>query len=123
MILSEEDRIVAVLKDIPIFCMNRIYKLDTKPWPWSSLIVTAYQFEFDNGYGASIIRYRANEVSGVQFELAVLGKDPMGHFGVIYDTGVTADIERGDAYYMYELLCKIEALSDDRHTETITVNS
>jgi hypothetical protein len=98
-----EDHTAGVLKGIPVFCVNRIYKTKFT----TILNKTRYKFTFDNGYGASIVKFIDKEYSGgADFEMAVL--DSIGE--PIYTTPITEDIERGDEYYMHELLCKIEAL-------------
>lgn len=105
-----EDFTACVLKGIPIFCVNRIYKLDKTP---SAFLVEQYKFEFDNGYGANIVEFVDKTGSGgCKYELAVL-RYHGGDSNITYDTDITTDIERGDAMYMHELLSRIELLSSN----------
>ena len=73
-------------------------------------------FQFDNGYGASVvdeIDMNCWEITG-EFELAVIFfTEPSGydHFNLVYDTGLTIDVERYLTWdQIQELLAKIEAL-------------
>lgn len=104
-----EDYTAGVLSGIPIFCVNRFYKIDDR---MSHIRVqkVQYRFRFINNYGASIVEFYDRKFSGgCQYELAVLvyiGDQS----GIAYDTNITTDVERGDAYDMHELLCRIENL-------------
>ena len=98
-----EDHTAAALKGIPIFRVNRLYS-DKFLSPFHK---GCYRFKFENGYGASIVEFTDLTWSGgQQYELAVL--DLNGD--ICYTTPVGSDVERGNEYYMHELLCKIEAL-------------
>lgn len=100
-----EDYTAGVLAGVPIFCINRIYK--NGDWA-TSHIKDKYRFMFDNGFGASIVEFVDREISdGHQYELAVIG--PGG--SLVFDTDTFVDVERGDEYYMHEILCRIEALT------------
>lgn len=98
-----EDRIVGRLKGIPVFCVNRFYTTYERPFMRES-----YKFEFDNGYGASIIKFENLDFSGGQdYELAVLDMN-----GVLtYSTPITSDVCRGTERDMHDLLCQIENLN------------
>lgn len=105
-----EDYTVAVLKGIPIFCVNRIYKLKKVP---STFLMEQYTFEFENGYGASVVEFIDKTSSGgYKYELAVL-KYHGADSNITYDTEVTEDIERGDAKFIDGLLTRIEKLKGD----------
>ena len=105
-----EDFTAAVLKGTPIFCVNRTYKMTRAP---ISVLLEQYTFEFDNGYGASIVKFIDKDmIGGKDYELAVL-KYHGADSNITYDTPITEDIERGDEYYMNKLLCSIEKLRGD----------
>lgn len=100
-----EDYTAGVLAGVPIFCINRVYKTGVP----TSMHKIQYIFEFENGYGASIVEFVDRMFSGYQqYELGVLDR----HHNLCYDTGVTEDVERGDDREMHRLLCKIELLND-----------
>jgi hypothetical protein len=99
-----EDYTAGVLAGIPLFCINRLYKVGNS----DQIAKIRYTFTFDNGYGASIVEFHERIFSsGCQYELAVLDKNDM----LCYDTYITTDVERGDEKDMYNLLTKIEQLS------------
>lgn len=105
-----EDYTAAVLKGIPIFCVNRIYKMKKAP---VKFLLEQYTFEFDNGYGASVVEFvDKSDSGGHKYELAVL-KYHGGDSNITYDTAITTDVECGDAKYINELLGKIELLRGD----------
>lgn len=107
-----EDYTAGVLAGVPIFCINRIYESNCQlllsNWaPLASHVKAKYRFNFDNGFGASIVEFVNREITGGhQYELAVMGATG----SLVFDTGIAADVERGNEYCMHELLCKIEAL-------------
>lgn len=104
-----EDYTVAVLKGIPIFCVNRLYSynIDEHRTPF---IKNQYRFEFENGFGASVVEFIDRNMSGGEhYELAVLHTGEIDTT-IVYDTSIIDDIERGDEYYINELLDKIGAL-------------
>ena len=99
-----EDYTAGILAGIPIFCINRFYKTDTG----MAHLKIQYRFSFPNNYGASVIEFNNRDFSGgEQYELAVLDHNNT----LVYDTDITTDVERGDAMYMHELLCRIEKLN------------
>lgn len=105
--ITSEDYTAGVLAGIPIFCINRVYSKNLS----ISYRKTQCIFKFDNGFGASIIEFYDRDYSGgEQYELAVLD----GNGQLIYDTGITEAVERGDAKRMHELLCQIETLDANR---------
>ena len=111
-----EEYTAGVLKGIPIFCVNRVFSSTVSR---SILKANHYTFKFDNGYGASVVEFEDKEFTGGhKFELAVL-KYHGGDSNITYETDITTDVERGDEYYMHELLYKIEALSGDWDLDTI----
>lgn len=104
-----EDHIVAILQGIPVFCVNRTYTKST-PTPAHEV---QYKFKFDNNYGASVVMfkeaYRPHYLRrGPKhiYELAVLGKDDQ----IYYDSEITSNVERGDEFYINDLLNRIEKL-------------
>ncbi len=62
-------------------------------------------YEFENGYGASVVWGHRALCGDSDFELAVLNGD-----AIDYSTPLTDDVERGDAERMNELLEAIRAL-------------
>jgi hypothetical protein len=91
-----EDYTVGVLRGIPIFCVNRYYKTMVP----STLHKAQYIFEFENGYGASVIEFEHRIFSG-GYQYEMLANIP----------GVGGnDIERGDERDMHKLLCELEQM-------------
>ena len=71
---------------------------------------THWIFRFANGFGASVTDSPV-VTNGSPFELAVLKYRGKGdRFDLVYDTGVTDDVERGDLDDMNRMLAEIEAL-------------
>jgi hypothetical protein len=100
-----EDHTSGVLKGIPVFCINRLYKFFVP----TVVISESYRFEFANGYGASIVKFTDSAFSGGHdYELAVL--DSNG--SLTYETYITADVCRGDQFEMNRLLDMVEGLTE-----------
>lgn len=101
-----EDYTAGVLAGIPVFCINRIYKVTTPTIKHK----IQYIFEFDNGYGASVIEFKNRKwVNHHQYELAVLKNG-----NICYDSEITGEVESGNEYDMHKLLCRIEQLNTER---------
>lgn len=104
MTILNEDYTVAALAGIPLFCVNRLYKIGLT----DQIAKYRYEFRFDNGYGASIVEFHERMFSGgCQYELAVLDANN----DLCYDTYITEDVERGNERDINELLNKIEQLN------------
>lgn len=113
---KDEDYTVAALAGIPRFCIGRIYKVSHRNflgyWKMPDI---HYLFKFDNGFGASIITSKDRYSIEQEYELGVMKfyntDNGSMEYGLTYETGITADVERGNDAYMHELLTRIEALS------------
>lgn len=99
MMLSEEYT-AGVLAGIPLFCINRKFSLS------STLNMDGlgahYNFEFANGYGASIIEFSDHLKSFHKYELAVL------ETGIVTFKTSIGNPCQGNTMCMHELLTRIE---------------
>jgi hypothetical protein len=92
-----EDYTAGVLKGIPLFCINRIYKVQVGP---TSFTKVQYLFDFDNDYNVSIVEFINRDFSsGHQYEMMIN----------IPGTGGNP-IERGDEKDMHRLLTNVEQI-------------
>lgn len=97
------DYTAGVLKGIPVFCINRLYKT----FDCGMLLAESYRFEFENGFGASVVKFKDPVFSsGQDYELAVIGSNGE----LTYETPITSDVCRGDEYEMHRLLIQVELL-------------
>lgn len=78
------------------------YEMTARDHLMLGMINESYILEFPNGYSVSVIR---GVVSRGAWELAVLDRS-----GVVYDTPVTDEVERGDEARIVELIAQVEAL-------------
>lgn len=98
-----QDHVAAVLAGIPIFCVGRNYINRDKD---NIIHIARYMFQFDNGYGASVVEFVDKDFSsGHKYELAVIRGDDL-----VYDTDITNDVLRGDEKYIDDVLHDIEKL-------------
>ena len=105
--IEKEKYIVAALKDVPIFCVDRKY---TEIVRSDGFIKKHYNFRFDNNYGASVIQFVDKIFSNNnEWELCVFHYGGDSH-SLCYSTNVTNDVERGAAEHIDKLLIDIEAL-------------
>ncbi|HEY6436119.1 MAG TPA: hypothetical protein VIY47_05990 [Ignavibacteriaceae bacterium] len=89
-----EENTYAVLKDIPIFCLDRVYKTRRD----ASFQKIQYLFNLKNGATASVVEFNDWKFSGgCQYEM--LGEWP---------DDPSRDIDRGDAGVMDDLLTELE---------------
>lgn len=99
-----EDYTAGVLKGIPIFCINRVYKIQEGP---TSFTKVQYFFEFENNYSVSIVEFNDRSFSsGYQYEMLIN----------IPDTGGNP-VERGDAMDMHRLLTNVELIDNIKYID------
>ena len=95
-LITEEDKVIAVLKDIPIFCVSRIYKEPAIEWTFINHIRKRYIFEFKNGIVVSVVEFR-QYLHGNKYELMCSNESV---------------VDQGDEYHMNNRLNNLEGLGD-----------
>jgi hypothetical protein len=106
--IEEEKHIIAVLKNIPMFCVYRKY---TDLRIVNSYIEKNYFIKFDNNYAVKIIKFTYGIFSDEEeWELCVLHCNENNKSILCYRTCVTSDLEYSAEENIDKLLVDIEAL-------------
>jgi len=102
--MDDIDKNYAKLKNIPEFCLDRVYSLTEG----ERTIQRQYMFEFENGYGASVVEFFDKSFSGGHaFEVAMLKISADG-YTIVYDKDIIPDVYRGNAICISDKLTEIE---------------